>query len=135
MNYTALGATINLAARLEGLNKNYGTKVLVSAALKERVEGRFSFRSVDEINPKGFAQAVRIFELRSEQAVASELAFCQRWEIAYAAIGHDPPTTALVRVAEFLARYPDDGVAQYHAERLRAGLQEPRLRAPAGALK
>ena len=29
MNYTALGATVNLAARLEGLNKNYGTRVLV----------------------------------------------------------------------------------------------------------
>src|SRR6187399_1518358 len=77
MNYTALGATINLAARLEGLNKNYGTRVLVSAAVKERVEGRFSFRSVDEIRPKGFAEAVRIFELRGEQDQATDLAFCE----------------------------------------------------------
>jgi adenylate cyclase len=135
MNYTALGATINLAARLEGLNKNYGTKVLVSAAVRQRVERRFSFRSVDEINPKGFAQAVRIFELRSEQGAASELAFCQRWEIVYAAMARDQPAAALVRVADFLAQYPGDGVAQYHAERLRAGLQGARPRAPAGALK
>ena len=35
MNYTALGATVNLAARLEGLNKNYGTAILVSSALKQ----------------------------------------------------------------------------------------------------
>lgn len=123
MNYTALGATVNLAARLEGLNKNYGTQVLVSAAVKERVEGRFAFRSVDEIKPKGFAEAVRIFELRCEAGGASEHAFCQRWEIAYAAIRQDQPAAGLVRVTDFLAQYPGDGVAQYHAERLHVELQ------------
>jgi adenylate cyclase len=135
MNYTALGATINLAARLEGLNKNYGTTVLVSAAVKERVEGRFSFRSVDEIRPKGFAEAVRIFELRGEQDEASDLAFCECWEIVYAAIRQDQPAAALVAITDFLARYPGDGVALYHAGRLRAELQGPRVAAPAGAIK
>jgi adenylate cyclase len=135
MNYTALGATINLAARLEGLNKNYGTTVLVSAAVKERVEGRFSFRSVDEIRPKGFAEAVRIFELRGEQDQATDLAFCERWEILYAAIRQDQPAAALVGITDFLARYPGDGVALYHAGRLRAELQGPRVAAPAGAIK
>lgn len=134
MNYTALGATVNLAARLEGLNKNYGTQVLVSAAVKERVEGRFAFRSVDEIKPKGFAEAVRIFELRCETGGASEHAFCQRWEAVYAAIRRDQPPAALVRVTDFLAQYPGDGVAQYHAERLRSALQEPR-RVAGGAIQ
>jgi adenylate cyclase len=127
MNYTALGATINLAARLEGLNKNYGTQVLVSAAVQERVGGRFACRSVDDIKPKGFAEAVRIFELRGEQQGASELVFCQRWEVVYAAIRQDSPAAALVWIMDFLAQYPGDGVAQYHADRLRAELQEPRL--------
>ena len=63
MNYTALGATVNLAARLEGLNKNYGTSILVSAALKQRAGSRFLFRSVDRISPKGFAEAFEIYEL------------------------------------------------------------------------
>ncbi|MGE9008122.1 cache domain-containing protein [Leptospira interrogans] len=135
MNYTALGANINLAARLEGLNKNYGTRVLVSAAVKERVEGRFGLRSVDEIKPKGFAEAVRIFELRGETDGASEHAFCQRWEIVYAAIRQEQPAAALVWVTDFLALYPGDGVARYHAEQLRAGLLGTRLAAPAGAIK
>ena len=56
MNYTALGATINLAARIEGLNRNYGTQVLVSEAVKARAEAEFLFRSVDQIRPKGFNQ-------------------------------------------------------------------------------
>jgi adenylate cyclase len=67
MNYTALGATINLASRLEGLNKNYGTRVLVSEAVKARAGGSFAFRSVDEIRPKGFAEAVAIYELLGER--------------------------------------------------------------------
>src|SRR5882724_7630792 len=43
MNYTALGATVNLAARLEGLNKSYGTSILVSAALRQRAASSFVF--------------------------------------------------------------------------------------------
>lgn len=134
MNYTALGATVNLAARLEGLNKNYRTQVLVSAAVKERVEGRFAFRSVDEIKPKGFAEAVRIFELRCGADGALEQTFCQRWELVYAAIRQDPPATAMVRMTGFLAQYPGDGVAQYHAERLRMELQGQRREA-SGAMQ
>jgi adenylate cyclase len=66
MNYTVLGATVNLAARLEGLNKNYGTSILVSAALKQRAGSNFRFRSVDRIRPKGFAEAFEIYELQCE---------------------------------------------------------------------
>ena len=134
MNYTALGATINLAARLEGLNKNYGTTVLVSAAVRERAGERFTFRCVDEIRPKGFAEAVRIFELRDGTDQASESAFCQRWDVVYAAIRQHQPAVALLRVLDFLAQYPGDGVAQYHAERLKDEAREPRL-ASAGAME
>jgi adenylate cyclase len=63
MNYTVLGATVNLAARLESLNKNYGTTALVSEAVKERVEHLFEFRPVDRIRPKGFAAEFQVYEL------------------------------------------------------------------------
>jgi adenylate cyclase len=80
MNYTALGATVNLAARLEGLNKNYGTSILVSSALKERAGPRFCFRSVDRISPKGFAEAFEIYELRcaSHEGDAGDVELCRR---------------------------------------------------------
>jgi adenylate cyclase len=122
MNYTALGATINLTARLEGLNKNYGTQILASADVKARAESSFVFRSIDEIKPKGFAEAVAIYELRGDRAGdgSSELAFCQRWDAVYAAIQREEAGAALNRISEFLSEYPGDGVAQYHAERLRA---------------
>jgi adenylate cyclase len=63
MNYTALGASINLAARLESLNKNYQTTALVSEAVKQRADARFVFRSVDRIKPKGFAAQFEVYEL------------------------------------------------------------------------
>ncbi|WP_046867817.1 adenylate/guanylate cyclase domain-containing protein [Microvirga massiliensis] len=66
MSYTALGATVNLAARLEPLNKEYGTDILVSEAVQQRVAQRFLFRLVDTIKPRGFGSAIRIFELRGE---------------------------------------------------------------------
>lgn len=63
MNYTALGATVNLASRLETLNKDYGTRVLVSQAVKDAAGIRFTFRSVATIKPKGFAKEVGVYEL------------------------------------------------------------------------
>jgi adenylate cyclase len=116
MNYTALGATVNLAARLEGLNKSYGTSILVSSALKQRAGARFCFRSVDRISPKGFAEMFDIFELRSESASADadERKFCREWEAVYAALRDGPVAVAEVELNLFLDRYPQDGVARYH---------------------
>ena len=129
MNYTALGATINLTARLEGLNKNYGTQILASADVKARAESSFVFRSVDEIKPKGFAEAFAIYELRGDRAGdgSSELAFCQRWDAVYASIQREDAAAALIRISDFLGEYPGDGVAQYHAERLRGIIQLQKL--------
>jgi adenylate cyclase len=74
MSYTALGATVNLAARLEPLNKEYGTEILVSDAVRQRVSGRFRFRMVDVIQPRGFDAATGVFELvgAAEPAIPAE---------------------------------------------------------------
>jgi adenylate cyclase len=129
MNYTALGATINLTARLEGLNKNYGTQILASADVKARAESSFVFRSVDEIKPKGFAEAFAIYELRGDRAgdSSSEPAFCQRWDAVYASIQREDAAAALIRISDFLDEYSGDGVARYHATRLRGKIQLQKL--------
>ena len=62
-SYTALGDGVNLAARLEGLNKQYGTTILVSAAVEEAVRGQFELRPVDRVTVKGKTQPVDVFEL------------------------------------------------------------------------
>ena len=72
MNYTVLGATVNLAARLESLNKNYETTALASEAVKQRVESRFVFRSVGRIKPKGFAAEFQVYELVGARSDSGE---------------------------------------------------------------
>ena len=116
MNYTALGATVNLAARLEGLNKNYGTSILATAALRQRAASRFIFRSVDRIRPKGFAEAFEIYELRAERGEgdAGDCELCREWDVVYAALRNGPLAVAEKELAAFLKKYPDDQVARYH---------------------
>lgn len=66
MNYTALGNIVNLAARLEGLNKQYGTQILVSESVYARVSGSFHFRFVDTVVAKGMTAQTKIYELLEE---------------------------------------------------------------------
>ena len=68
MNYTALGNSVNLAARLEGLNKEYGTTILVSEAVRNQVEHRFRFRDIASVIAKGMTTETRVYELVSAVA-------------------------------------------------------------------
>jgi adenylate cyclase len=63
MNYTALGNTVNLAARLEGLNKQFGTTILVSEGVYSRVRHCFQFRAFESVIAKGMTKETRVFEL------------------------------------------------------------------------
>lgn len=63
MSYTAMGSAVNIAARLEQLNKEHGTEILVSETLSRRAGDRFRFRRVGEVVPKGLSQPIDVFEL------------------------------------------------------------------------
>ena len=64
LSYTVHGDAVNLAARLEALNKELGTRILVSAATAERVEG-FDLEPMGEVGVRGQTERVRIHALRS----------------------------------------------------------------------
>ena len=72
MDFTSIGDTVNLAARLEGTNKEYGTKTLLTAAVYDKVKDVFLCREVDLMTVKGKTQPVRIYELLQESKAASE---------------------------------------------------------------
>jgi transposase-like protein len=61
-NYTVMGDTVNLAARLEGANKIYGTSLLVSEAVRAAIGARIDWREVDLVRVMGRDAAVAIFE-------------------------------------------------------------------------
>jgi len=72
-DYTAIGDTVNLASRLEGTNKVYGTKIVVSESTLEQVPDAFLVRPLDKLLVKGKQKPVVIYELMSERITAGEL--------------------------------------------------------------
>jgi len=65
MDYTAIGDTVNLAARLEGVNKIYETNIIISEFTFEHVKEEFLCRELDSLRVKGRSQPTRIFEIIS----------------------------------------------------------------------
>jgi adenylate cyclase len=63
LSYTALGDGVNLASRVEGLNKLYGTGILVTESVREAAGDEFRFRRIDRVAVKGKSEAVEMVEL------------------------------------------------------------------------
>jgi len=65
MDYTAIGDTVNLSSRLEGVNKIFGTWVIISEATYQLVKEEFRCRELDFLRVKGKKEPTRIYELIS----------------------------------------------------------------------
>lgn len=63
MSYTVIGDAVNLGSRLESLNKNYSTHIIISDETRQRLKGRFVFRPLGDVVVKGKTKPVAIFEV------------------------------------------------------------------------
>ena len=118
MDFTVLGAAVNLASRLEGLNKRFHTQLLASGAVRDRVAERYLFRPVDAVIPKGSSRAVPVFELvgsndpRSPHAVdASRRRAAMAWTTAYALYRNREWDAAIRELQGYIDTWPDDAIA------------------------
>jgi adenylate cyclase len=128
MDYTCMGDHVNLASRLEGVNTEYGTEILVSEFTWRQVEAHFVGREIDRVRVVGRAEAVAVYELVAVRGdgvderttalmdgFAQALALCRarRFDEAHAAF-------------EVLnGRYPDDGPSAVYLERCRENVLAP----------
>lgn len=75
MDFTSIGDTVNLAARLESANKAYGSKAIITEAVFDKLKDTFVCRELDFITVKGKTEPVRIFEILQTKAMASDKLF------------------------------------------------------------
>ena len=61
-DYTVMGDNVNLASRLEGANKDYGTHVIISEFTRAQLGDQFFCRFIDKVRVKGKNKAVNIYE-------------------------------------------------------------------------
>ena len=70
MDYTIMGSSVNLASRLEGVNKQYGTWILISQQTYEDGGKEFLTRRLDRVRVVGIEEPVRLYELVDEKTAA-----------------------------------------------------------------
>ncbi len=104
-SYTAIGDAVNLAARLEGANKAFGTGILLSAATAAQLPSSVALRALDDVVVKGKTEPVRVFTpcddaaVRDASLAALDAFHARDWD---GASGY---------LAQVLARVPGDAAA------------------------
>ncbi|WP_233270470.1 adenylate/guanylate cyclase domain-containing protein [Chachezhania sediminis] len=132
MSYTVLGDGVNIASRLEGCNKIYGTLVCISHDTFREAGDRVCVRPIDEVYVKGRRASVIIYELMGAYGAGElfvpdpetvEVARITRQ--AFDALVAGDKVAAVSAYRAVLAIRPDDPVAKLHVERLEAGKDLP----------
>lgn len=127
LNYTAVGDTVNTASRLEGINKFYGTNIIISDETYNIVGDEFITRRLDRIIVKGKKQWVMIHELLAEREnadqqvlkfaeiynSASDLFYGRKWEAASELFAEaesirrgDRSALRMMRYCDYYSQYP-----------------------------
>jgi adenylate cyclase len=125
-DYTAVGDNVNLASRLEGLNKYYGTNILISQSTAELLGHTFILREVDRVRVKGKAQASGIFEVLGEGEPSPDLTrFLALFHEGLGLYRQKRWQESLGAFSASLEVYPEDAAARRYQALVQKYLESP----------
>lgn len=125
-SYTVMGDSVNLGSRLEGINKEYGTRIIISEFTYRDVEKDFTAREVDRVRVKGKLEPVRIFELICEGKPPADWEDClKNFAEGYKLYHQKNFTDAINAFQAALTARPTDPVSELYLERCAEYIQEP----------
>jgi adenylate cyclase len=127
MNYTIMGDAVNLAARLEGVNKQYGTWILASEDTVNAAGGRLLTRRLDRVRVVGKSEPVRLHELLDilEEAPPERRKLVAVFHEALDNFEHRAWRRAAEGFRESFSIKNGDGPSKKYFDRCRAFLKEP----------
>ena len=128
MDYTIMGNAVNLAARLEGVNKQYYTHgILISEYTRDQIGDEFVVRPLSRITVVGIPVPVRIFELLEfiTDAPPEMMEMLRQWEEAFKAYEGKNFEGAKKIFAEVYRKDPEDKVAKLYLDRCEEFIATP----------
>lgn len=124
-NYTVMGDSVNLASRLEGINKEYGTRVIISEFTFNDVKDLFVCREVDRVRVKGKNEPVRIYELIKEGVMdVTESAWLEEYNRGLQLYFKKEFSEAIKSFEKCRALRSSDEVSEVYVERCQEFLSE-----------
>lgn len=126
VNFTIMGDNVNLASRLEGINKQFGTRLIISETTYRAVREKMIARELDLIRVKGKMRPVKIYELLGMREESDSLGgLVEQFRTGLEAYRGGQWETAAEVFERLTSAYPQDGPSREFAKRCRDLLERP----------
>lgn len=122
INYTVMGDNVNLASRLEGVNKLFHTRIMVNRGTYEAVADKFWFRALGVVRVKGKSEAMAIYELMGRKTgdeAGETAALCSEFTRGVTSYLNREWDSACEIFDSLAAKFPSDGPSGFYLTRCR----------------